>query len=106
MANNLKRANAAVNEEASRIGTLANSGKLRIYAGTQPATADTAIDGGNILLAELTMNAAAFGSPTAGLMSAAAPRASAAAPSGRITVWTASQMGVKNGTLSAMNSAA
>ena len=87
MANNLKRANAAVNEEASRIGTLANSGKLRIYAGTQPATADTAIDGGNILLAELTMNAAAFGSPTAGLMSAAAITADSSANADGTATW-------------------
>lgn len=70
MANNLKRADAAVNEEATRIGALANSGKLRIYSGTQPANADAAITG--TLLAELTMNASAFGAPTAGLMSAAA----------------------------------
>jgi len=70
MASNFKRADAAVNEEASRIGALANSGKLRIYSGTQPATANAAITG--TLLAELTMNASAFGAPTAGLMSAAA----------------------------------
>lgn len=68
MASNLKRADAAVNEEASRIGALANSGKLRIYSGTQPANGDASITG--TLLAELTMGATAFGSPTAGLISA------------------------------------
>jgi len=70
MASNFKRADAAVNEEATRVGALANSGKLRIYSGTQPANADAAITG--TLLAELTMNASAFGSPTAGLVTAAA----------------------------------
>lgn len=70
MASNFKRADAAVNEEATRVGALANSGKLRIYSGTQPANADAAITG--TLLAELTMNDSAFGSPTAGLITAAA----------------------------------
>lgn len=37
----------------------ANSGKLRIYSGSRPATADTSI-GAAVLLAELTMNATSF----------------------------------------------
>lgn len=37
----------------------ANSGKLRIYSGTRPTNADTAL-AGNTLLAELTMNATSF----------------------------------------------
>ena len=41
----------------------AASGKLRIYSGSQPADADAGI-GGATLLAELTMNATAFGSAT------------------------------------------
>lgn len=45
------------------ITSSAASGKLRIYSGTQPADADAAIGAGT-LLAELTMNATAFGSAT------------------------------------------
>lgn len=42
----------------------AASGILRIYSGSQPADADAAVGGGTIL-AELTMNATAFTSPSA-----------------------------------------
>jgi hypothetical protein len=42
-----------------------NSGFVRIYSGTQPATADTALSG-NTLLAELTFSATAFAAATAG----------------------------------------
>lgn len=44
---------------------LCNSGTLRIYSGTEPTTADTALSG-NTVLAELTLNATAFGAPGAG----------------------------------------
>lgn len=65
MANNFKRGVAALNEECNRVGALLNSGKLRIYDGTQPATPDTAITS-QVLLAELTFNATAVGSASAG----------------------------------------
>jgi hypothetical protein len=71
MANNLKMANAAVNGEADALAALANNGYLRIYDGTQAATADTAI-GAQVLLAELRMNATAFGAAVAGVITAAA----------------------------------
>jgi len=45
------------------ITSAAASGKLRIYSGSQPADADASI-GAATLLAELTMNATAFGSAT------------------------------------------
>jgi hypothetical protein len=41
----------------------AASGILRIYSGTQPTDADTAV-GAQVVLAELTMGATAFGSAT------------------------------------------
>lgn len=41
----------------------ASAGKLRVYSGSQPADADASI-GAATLLAELTMNATAFGSAT------------------------------------------
>ncbi len=46
-----------------------NSGKLRIYSGTRPTDADTALSG-NTLLAELTMNATSFGASSAGVITA------------------------------------
>lgn len=52
MANNPKLTNAAATEEADAVVALLSNGYLRIYDGTQPATADTAIDT-QVLLAEL-----------------------------------------------------
>jgi len=52
MANALHLANAAVNAEADAFGRLLDNGYLRLYSGSQPATADTALSG-NTLLAEL-----------------------------------------------------
>lgn len=69
MSHNLKLANAAVNAEANALAALLNSGYLRIYDGTQPATADTAITTQN-LLAELTFGATAFGASSAGVITA------------------------------------
>lgn len=69
MALNLKLANAAVNAEADALGALLNTGYLRIYDGTQPATADTAISTQN-LLAELRFGATAFGASSAGVITA------------------------------------
>jgi hypothetical protein len=69
MALNPKRSNEAANAAVAAFGALLNNGKLRIYTGTQPATADTAI-GAVTLLAELTFGATAFGAPTAGVATA------------------------------------
>jgi hypothetical protein len=46
-----------------------NSGFLRIYSGTRPTDADTALSG-NTLLAELTFNATAFPASSAGVLTA------------------------------------
>ncbi|MDO8415486.1 MAG: hypothetical protein Q7S87_04675 [Agitococcus sp.] len=56
MANNLKLSNAAVNAEADALSVLLDNGYIRIYDGTQPTNADTAI-GAQVLLAELRFNA-------------------------------------------------
>lgn len=69
MALNPKLSNAAANAAADAVCVLANSGKLRIYDGAQPATADTAV-GAQVLLAELTLNATAFGAAVAGVATA------------------------------------
>lgn len=69
MANNPKFTNLAANTHADAVGALLNTGYLRIYSGTQPATADTALSG-NTLLAELRFNATAFGAAVAGVATA------------------------------------
>jgi len=69
MALNLKMANAGVNGEADALSALCDSGKLRIYDGAQPATADDAIGAVN-LLAEFTLPADCFPSANAGVLTA------------------------------------
>ena len=69
MALNPKRATAAINAAADAVCTLLNSGYLRIYDGTQPATANTAVST-QTLLAELRYNATAFGAAVAGVATA------------------------------------
>lgn len=58
---------ARKNTMADALATSLNSGYLRIYSGTEPATADTALSG-NTLLAELRFNATAAPSAVAGLL--------------------------------------
>ncbi len=62
----LKRSNVAANAEADNVTTLLNGGLLRIYSGTQPTTADTAL-GAQVLLAQLTFNATAAPAAAAGV---------------------------------------
>lgn len=69
MANNPKWSNAAVNAEADALAALLNDGYLRIYDGTQPANADTAITS-QVLLAELRFGNPAFAAAVAGLLTA------------------------------------
>lgn len=69
MALDTQLSDLSVNTAADAWGALANSGKLRLYSGTKPATADTALSG-NTLLAELTMNATAFGAAVSGVLTA------------------------------------
>jgi len=69
MAYNPKFGNAFVNAEAvGGLQAVFASGKLRIYDGTQPTDADTALGGGNHLLAELTFGSPAFPAAVAGLI--------------------------------------
>src|SRR5437660_318799 len=69
MSHNLILANAAVNAEANALAALLNNGYLRIYDGSQPVTADTAISTQN-KLAELRFGATAFGGASAGALTA------------------------------------
>lgn len=52
MAKDTQLSNAAANAEADALARLLDNGYRRIYSGTKPATADTALSG-NTLLAEL-----------------------------------------------------
>jgi hypothetical protein len=67
MALNTQMANATVNAQGDAMSDLLDNGYLRIYDGTQPATADTALSG-NTLLAELRYNATASGATVNGLI--------------------------------------
>ncbi len=86
MANNPKRSNEAANTACDAMAALANSGKLRIYDGSQPANADAAIGGAN-LLAELTMNATAFGASVAGVATANAITSDTSADATGTATW-------------------
>jgi hypothetical protein len=70
--------NAARDAAINAIAATLNSGRLRIYSGTAPANADTALSG-NTLLAELTLGATAFGAASAGVVTANAITADSSA---------------------------
>lgn len=67
MALNTQIADATANAQADILATNLNTGYLRIYSGTQPATADTALSG-NTLLAELRFNATAAPAASGGVL--------------------------------------
>ena len=71
MALNTQIADPTVNAQAEALATLCNSGLIKIYDGTQPATADTALSG-NTLGVTLTCGDPAFGSASSGLLTAQA----------------------------------
>lgn len=58
---------------------IGSSGFLRIYDGTPPANADTALSG-NTLLAECDLSATAFGAASSGVLTANSITAEASAP--------------------------
>lgn len=66
MANNFKEAALTINAETDAATARLNSGFLRLYDGTQPATADTAI-AAQVLLAELTFGNPAYAAAVAGV---------------------------------------
>lgn len=63
-------ANASKTAAINPVATLANSGFIEVYDGTRPATPDTALGGGNHLLATLTFGATAFGGASNGVATA------------------------------------
>ena len=60
----LKITNATADTMLTALATSLNSGFVRIYSGTEPATADTAL-AGNTLLAQLSFGTTAFATATA-----------------------------------------
>lgn len=86
MANNPKLSNAEASAAADAVGTNANSGFLRIYDGTQPANADTAVST-QTLLAELTLNADAFAAASNGVATANAITADSSANATGTATW-------------------
>jgi hypothetical protein len=73
----MKTSIVARNAALDALGPLANTGYLRIYSGSQPATPETAASG--VLLAELRLNATAFGAAAAGVITAGAITSDSAA---------------------------
>jgi hypothetical protein len=90
MALNPKITNAVASAQADAGANLADAGagaaKLRIYDGTQPATADTAL-GAQVLLAELTMSDPAFGAASNGVKTASAITTDASANATGTATW-------------------
>lgn len=80
MALNTKLANATVNAQATSLSTLCNSGLIKLYDGTQPTNADTAVSG-QVLGVTLTLNATAFAAPLNGVLTANAITSGVAAAS-------------------------
>ena len=86
MATNPKFSNLTVNGEADFIGTALDSGFIRLYDGSQPATADTALSG-QTLLAELTFGADAFPAAVAGVLTANAITSDSSANATGTAAW-------------------
>ncbi len=86
MSVNTKTAAAIRASMLATFTTAAASGKLKIYSGTQPATADTAITS-QVLLATLTLNATAFGAASAGVITANAITADTNAAATGTATW-------------------
>jgi hypothetical protein len=83
---NQKLANVAANAAADAVVDQADAGLLRIYDGTQPANADTAVTT-QTLLAELTFGTPAFGNAVAGVATANAITQDAAANATGTATW-------------------
>jgi hypothetical protein len=69
MAHSPKLTDGTANAAADAATALFNSGYMKIYDGSQPATGDTAVSG-QTLLATLRFNATAFGAASGGVATA------------------------------------
>jgi hypothetical protein len=86
MALTQKLSNLGVNTEVDALAALLNDGYLRIYDGTQPTDADTAV-GAQVLLAELRFGNPAFGAGVAGVATANAITQDSAANATGTATW-------------------
>jgi hypothetical protein len=84
MALNTQLSNLAVNTEGDALSVLFNNGYLRVYDGSQPSSADTAITTQNMLV-ELTFNSPAFGAASGGILTANAINSAVAVYTGTAT---------------------
>lgn len=69
MSNKANLSDTSANAEANALAPLLNTGTIKIYSGTQPVNANTALSG-NTLLATLTFGSTAFGSSALGVITA------------------------------------
>lgn len=86
MASNLQESTTTQNAMVDALTALANSGYIRIYDGSQPANANTAVST-QTLLAELRFGATAFGSSTSGTATANAITADSSANNTGTAAW-------------------
>lgn len=86
MAKNTQLANATVNGQADDLARRLDDGYCRIYDGTQPATADTAI-GAQVLLAELRFSATSAPAAVAGVLTFSALTADSSANATGTASW-------------------
>jgi hypothetical protein len=77
----------AANKAADAVVDELNTGLLKIYTGTQPASCNSAAWATHVLLATITFNATAFGDSTAGVASANAFTADSAADTAGTATW-------------------
>jgi hypothetical protein len=86
MALNPKYSTTMVNAEANAVGDALNSGYIRVYDGSQPANANTAVST-QVLLAELRFGADAFGAASAGTITANAITSDSSANATGTATW-------------------
>ena len=86
MATSPKFANVTVNAEADAIARLLDSGVLKLYTGTQPATADTAL-GAQVLLGTLTFSATSAPAAVAGVLTFSAITSDTSADATGTATW-------------------
>lgn len=92
MALNTQISNAAASAACNALAALLNGGTLNVYAGSQPANANTAITG-QTLLATLSFNATAFASAVNGVATANAITSATAVATGTASFFRCEQSG-------------
>ena len=84
MALNLQISDATANAGVNALCALANGGSIKLYTGSQPANANTAL-GAQTLLVTLALSATAFATAVAGVATANSITAATAVASGTAT---------------------